>query len=584
MLGCKTKSVASHRSTAINQAAPPGASTGSTDGPHSGVKGAATDPAQITVNRHLKLAAAYARVSTERQEQQETIASQLEALRRAAKDGGYDLPPEFEFIDEGYSGARLDRPALDRLRDLVADGAVDVVLIYAPDRLARQYAYQVVVLDELKRAGCEVIFLNRAFSQNPEEQMLLQIQGVFAEYERALITERTRRGRLFAARQGRVNWGGTPPYGYTCLRKTESAPQQLSINETEAAVVRQMYRWLVEEELSSYAIQKRLTERGVPTRHRNTQGWCQSTVIGMLRNPLYKGEAFYNRTQRADARRARGPRGLKDVRPGNLRSRGLRPPEEWIAVRVPALIDPELWAQAQVQLATNRERATRHNTKHDYLLRSLLTCGKCGRRMIGVWSRLGGGRYVCSVRYPRRTAWSCDGRSVSAAKVEPLVWEYVRELLSNPELLRARYEEGHGDPAVEARDEQERVRIERKLQALEREVQRLIDAYQAGVIELEELQERRQRIEEHGQVLSERLREIKQQRVEREQEIRLLAGLEEFRASICGALEEPGYVVKQKVLQLVIDRIMVEEERVTIRHVVPTGPVRLQTEPHETTA
>ena len=239
----------------------------------------------------------------------------------------------------------------------------------------------------------------------------------------------------------------------------------------------------------------------------------------MLRNPLYKGEASYNRTQQSDARRARGARGLKDVRPGNLRSRSFRPKEEWIAVRVPALVDPELWELAQTQLATNKERATRNNSKHDYLLRGLLTCGRCGRRMIGVWSRLGGGRYVCSVRYPRHAAWSCDGRSVSAAKVEPMVWEYVSELLSNSELLRARYEEGHGDPAIEERDEQERVRIERKLQSLEREIQRLIDAYQAGVIELTELQERRQRIEEHGQALSARVREIKQQRVEREQEI-----------------------------------------------------------------
>jgi len=362
-----------------------------------------------------------------------SIASQLDALQKAAEDSGYDLPAEFLFIDDGYSGSTLDRPALDRLRDLVNEGALDVVLIYAPDRLARHYAYQVVVLEEFKRAGCEVRFLNHAFGQSPAEQMLLQIQGVFAEYERALIKERTRRGRLFAARQGRVNWGGNPPYGFRYIRKTETAPQQLVVSETEVAIVQQLYRWLVEEELSSYAIQKRLTERQVPTRGNNTQGWCQSSVIKILRNPLYKGEAAYNRSQQADTTRPRGSKGLKDIRPGNNRSRIARPREEWITVRVPALVDPDLWESAQAQLAHNRERATRNNTKHDYLLRGLLVCGRCGRRLIGVWSRVSGGRYMCSARVPRSAPWSCIGRSVAAARVEPLIWNYVQESEYRPQ-------------------------------------------------------------------------------------------------------------------------------------------------------
>jgi len=527
----------------------------------------------------VKLAAAYARVSTDRQEKQETIASQLDALQKAAEDSGYDLPAEFLFIDDGYSGSTLDRPALDRLRDLVNEGALDVVLIYAPDRLARHYAYQVVVLEEFKRAGCEVRFLNHAFGQSPEEQMLLQIQGVFAEYERALIKERTRRGRLFAARQGRVNWGGNPSYGFRYIRKTETDPQQLVVDETEVALVQQLYRWVVEEELSSYAIQKRLTERQVPTRGNNTQGWCQSSVIKILRNPLYKGEAAYNQSQQADTTRPRGSKGLKDIRPGNNRSRIARPREEWITVRVPALVDPDLWESAQVQLAHNRERATRNNTKHDYLLRGLLICGRCGRRLIGVWSRVSGGRYMCSARLPRSASWSCLGRSVAAARVEPLVWNYVRELLSNNDILQARYEEGRGDPMIDERDEREKERLERKLQALDAEVQRLIDAYQASVIDLPELQTRRQRVEDHGTALRARLREINAQRESREHQLRVVQGIDEFCASLRTALQDPSDVVKQKVLQLVVDRIVVDEHQLTIRHVVPTGPVRLQTRP-----
>jgi site-specific DNA recombinase len=493
-----------------------------------------------------------------------------------ATERGYDLPAEFIFIDDGYSGARVDRPALDRLRDRVSEGAIEIVLVGAPDRLARHYAYQVVVLEEFKRAGCEVIFLNHAFGQSPEEQMLLQIQGVFAEYERALLHERTRRGRLFAARQGRVNWGGNPPYGYRYIRKTDTTPQRLEVCEAEAAIVQQMYRWLVEEGLSSYAIQRRLLEEGVPTRKAHTQGWAQSTVIDILRSPLYKGEARYNRTQIADVHRPHGARGFKDLRPGNGRGRAVRPAAEWISVRVPAIVDSEVWDMAQTQLAFNRERATRHNTQHTYLLRGLLVCGRCGRRLVGVWARIGG-RYICSARYPRHTPWTCDGRSLSAVQAETVVWEHVRTLLSNSELLRAQYRDGHGDPAVDVREEQEHARLERKLGALEREVQRLIDAYQAEVIELPELQTRHQRVEDHSRVLRQRLRELDDHHHSRQQQLRMVQGLEEFCTSMRAALREPSFEIKQKVLQLVVDRVIVDDQQLTIRHVIPTGPVRLQT-------
>lgn len=569
MPGCKTKSMAGTGSAAI--------ATESADSKTGKLDQGVPPPWSEPPNRYpvppsgpVKVAAAYARVSSDRQEKEQTIASQLEALTQAAQQRGYQLPPDLLFLDDGYSGARLDRPALDRLRDLASEGGCEAVLVYSPDRLARNYAYQVVVLEELQRAGCAVIFLNHAFDQSPEQQMLLQMQGVFAEYERALIGERTRRGKLFAARQGHPNWGGCATYGYRLVGKTDTLPQQLLIEDSEATVVQQMYRWLVEEQLSSHAIQKRLTEQQVPTRAQNTQGWCQSTVIEILRNPAYRGEAIYNRYQARDAQRPRMERGHKDRHPGNLGGRQERSPEEWITVPVPALVDPELWRLAQEQLARNREKATRHNTKHDYLLRSLLVCGQCGRRLIGVWSA-GQGRYVCSARYPRTTAWACSGRSVSAARVEAQVWDYVHDLLADKDLLRARYEESRGDPAIHPREEQERERIERKREAIGREVQRLIDAYQAGAIQLAELQERRRRSEEQNQVLQRRWTEIQQQRREREQEIRLLQGLEAFCTSIQEALVEPSFVTKQKVLELVVDRIVVEDTKLTIGQTGPIG-------------
>jgi site-specific DNA recombinase len=158
-------------------------------------------------------AAIYARVSTERQEQQQTIGSQVAALRDWTAARGHVLAEAHVFRDEGYSGSRLDRPALDALRDAVRDAAVDVVAVFSPDRLVRKYAYQVLLMEEFRRAGCEVAFLHRPISDDPNDQLLLQIQGAIAEYERAVLAERFRRGKLQRARDGGIV-GSKAPYGY----------------------------------------------------------------------------------------------------------------------------------------------------------------------------------------------------------------------------------------------------------------------------------------------------------------------------------------------------------------------------------
>jgi site-specific DNA recombinase len=155
--------------------------------------------------------ALYARVSSDQQTDAPTIASHLAALRARVTTDGYVLPEEMQFIDEGYSGATLVRPGLDRLRDVSAAGGLERLYVHSPDRLARKYAYQVLLMDEFHRAGVEVVFLNRHLEQSPEDELLLQVQGLVAEYERAKILERRRRGKRHAAHAGVVSvLGGAP--------------------------------------------------------------------------------------------------------------------------------------------------------------------------------------------------------------------------------------------------------------------------------------------------------------------------------------------------------------------------------------
>jgi site-specific DNA recombinase len=235
-----------------------------------------------------RTAALYARVSSDRQKEEGTIASQRAALLAYAQTNELTVPPEWIFEDEGYSGAVLARPALERLRDLAAEGQLEVVLIYAPDRLSRKYAYQVLLIEEFARQGVEIVFIKSPSAHTPEEHLLLQFQGMIAEYERAQILERSRRGKRHRARAGEVSVLSGAPYGYRYIRKSEDAPASYAVLESEARVVRQVYDHYTVTSWSIGAITRWLNGEGVPTRKAGTR-WERSTVWAMLRNPAYIG-------------------------------------------------------------------------------------------------------------------------------------------------------------------------------------------------------------------------------------------------------------------------------------------------------
>src|SRR6202023_2503768 len=188
-----------------------------------------------------KCGAIYARVSSDRQKEQHTIASQTAASIDYAQKNGYAVPPEWVFQDEGYSGAILARPGLEALRDLAAEGQISAVLVYSPDRLSRKYAYQVLLAEELSRCGVELVFLKSPAGASPEDQLLVQFQGMIAEYERAQIAERSRRGKRHRAQQGMVNVLSGAPYGYRYVRKSESSAAYYEVIEAEAKVVRMVF-------------------------------------------------------------------------------------------------------------------------------------------------------------------------------------------------------------------------------------------------------------------------------------------------------------------------------------------------------
>ena len=269
------------------------------------------------------------------------IGSQLVALRERVTAEGHDLVAEF--VDDGHSGARLDRPGLDALRDSAEAGLIDAMWCLSPDRLARIYAYQVIVLDELARHGVAVCFADApAIDDDPQSRLLTQVQGVIAEYERAKIAERYRRGKLWRSRSGEVlAW--RIPYGYRRIARSATGPAHLEIYEPEAAVVRRIFDDYVAAGHSTREITRRLNADSVPTPSGKAV-WGTSTIGRLLHNEAYVGRVYWNKTE-----------SVPDPRPGRRNRQVPRPREDWITIAVPAIVSDDTFD------ATSR--VTRDNSK-----------------------------------------------------------------------------------------------------------------------------------------------------------------------------------------------------------------------------
>ena len=387
-------------------------------------------------------AAIYARVSSARQKEEQTIASQTAALRAHAAAAGWEVPPEWVFEDEGYSGATLIRPGLERLRDLAAEIEIPVVLCYAPDRLARRYAYQALLIEEFARVGSEVRFLKAPKAETPEDELLLQFQGMIAEYERAQIIERTRRGKLHRARSGSPAVLSGAPYGYRYVRKSEEAEARYDIVEREAVVVRELFRRYVEENESIAGLSRWLGEQGIPTATGKSR-WDRSTIWGMLRNPAYCGHAAFGKTRQVGAR----PKMTRPVRrqgkrvvPSGHVTRD-QPRSEWIEIAVPPIVSEQVFELASRRLQDNRRFAPRR-TKEPSLLQGLVACASCGYSYYRCSTRTRKRRlyyYRClgSDDYRYEQGRVCSSRPVRQDYLEDLVWGHVMKLLADPGLIRA---------------------------------------------------------------------------------------------------------------------------------------------------
>ena len=524
----------------------------------------------------MKAAAIYARVSSEQQKEENTIASQTAALIEFAREQGYGVPDEWVVEDEGFSGASLLRPGLERLRDLAAEGHIQAVLIHAPDRLSRKYAYQVLLTEEFARHGVETIFLKAPHSGTPEDQLMLQFQGMIAEYERAQILERSRRGKRHRAKAGEVSVLGGAPYGYRYIRKTRDAPARYEIDAVEAEVVRLVYDMYTVKGLSIGAIAGLLREMGPPTRRRVTR-WERSVVWAILRNPAYKGAACFNKTQVG--------RRQKVTRPFRLSGRAVhgekscsheRPRDEWIEIPVPAIVSDETFALAAERLADNKRFAPRR-TVEPSIVQGLVSCRKCGYALSRTSTR-SSARKIHYYRCLGSDAWRhlgglvCDCRPIRQDLLDQIVWQEVIRLIEDPTLIQAeldrRLDAARGAEPTKRRQDA----LEREQTRIRKSMERLVTAYQEDLLPLDELRRRMPELRAREQSARSELQAILDHAADRMSFLRLAETLAAFLQRLHESAQSLEIADRQKIVRLLVKDILVDNDTITIRHSIPSYP------------
>jgi site-specific DNA recombinase len=496
----------------------------------------------------MKTAAIYARVSSDKQREENTIASQTAALIAFAGEQQFEVPREWILEDDGYSGASLIRPGLERVRDLAAEGLIQALLVYAPDRLSRRYAHQILLIEELARAGVETVFIRAPRGSTPEDELLVQFQGMIAEYERAQILERSRRGKRHRARQGEV-----------------------SMDEDQARVVRQIFELYSVQGLSIGAIARLMNEQAVPTCKRRGR-WERSTVWGMLRNPAYKGEACFGKTTIAPRQRLTRPIRMR----GGVATRNSasheRPREDWIAIAVPPIVSEETFALAQERLQANKIHAPRR-TVTPSVVQGLVSCTKCGYALYRTSTRSSARKiyyYRClgSDAYRHLSGPVCNNRPVRQDLLDDVVWTEIVRLLEDPRLIQNELERRlmaarEADP-TKRRDEA----LRRDLIRIRKGINRLLTAYQEGLLPIEELRERMPELRRREQASNAELQAIADRSVTRASYLRLAETLNTFLTRLRSSAGALDVSERQRIMRLLVKEVLVGDDKIIIRHCI----------------
>jgi len=498
-------------------------------------------------------AAIYCRVSTDNQENEGTsLQTQLEACLKYCQDKGYEVDYRFS---EAYSGLTLERPKLSELRELVRNEKIDVMVVYALDRLSRDPTHGVILTQELEKHSVKLEAVTEDIDSSELGKLISYIRGFASKLEAEKIKERTVRGRIARAKEGRVPGSFSRTYGYDYIPVSQKNGGRRIINEAEAQWVRQMFHWLVDDGMSTSAIRDKLVALNVPTKTGNI--WRRSTIVGTLKNPGYYGKTYAFTTEK-----------------GKVRG---KPQKDWTELPnvTPPIISKELFDTAQRQLQVNREKSVR-NRKRQYLLSGHVRCRQCGHAYCGdtLGKKLPDGTYTrvyrCSMKWRSKSPLCrCRNRNWRADNLEAIVWAELERYLSNGELIVKELEKQHQEANQLGVYKTQLKDVQQQLKAVDREQHQLLQWALKGFPEIQVEAENR-RINKAREALQARKTELETQFKASHEAAISIPRLEHTVELLRQQLKDPDFQTKRDFIESMGITVWLDGENVEITGFIPT--------------
>ncbi len=527
------------------------------------------------IARHGKVQriAVYARVSTKKQEKDDTVKSQIKAIENHLTEQKIKVPAEHVYIDEGFSGSTLARPSLDKLRDSVAAKEYEKVFIYDPDRLARSYVHQIILMEEFIKFNCHVKFIRRPIGKTPDEHLLLQMQGVIAEYERAKISERTRRGRKHKMLEGKIV-NGHRTFGYKYFSKTSMTPAHYKIIKEEAEIIRKMYQWYTSEKISLRGIAIRLNKAGITTFKGNI--WRGSSIYQVLQNTIYTGTGHANKVKSVLPK----DKPFEKVYRKNPKSgKQIRPREDWVPFSCPAIIDEETFELAQEKFEHNKQLSARR-TKKKYLLSGLIKCFGCDRSMSANGQTM---KYFCpytqkAFAITRGTSICKKGIKISIEELDNLVWNELVKMIKKPKNLKKYYKQYSGK--VVPRASKGLNALEEKKQKAKVALDRVNSLFIRGMINELEHKNQYKILKDKIHITDIQIEKSSKDHLKEQEMEQILSSFSSFSKTIRLQLSDPDFLTRRSIIEQLVKSVIIGAKAITIEFAAPVKKHTLCTVSH----
>ena len=513
----------------------------------------------------MKIAALYARVSTNNQENEKTIDSQISDIKEKIAKDGVILGDSLSYCDNGWSGSILARPELDRLRDAIKNKLFQVLYIYDYGRLSRDIGDQILLRKEFQEAGIEIIAIHDINGSTLEAYFQQNIMGMFHDYERKKIAERFRRGKLFRAKNGYL-FGWNAPYGYQLIKgdKKKLIPATFEIVNEEANNIKTMFKWLVEEQMTIRQIIMRLYEQKILPRKNKKGYWSTSTLSRLFRDETYIGRTYYNKRIAIKPENPRNKDAYKHI---NKSSRKFRDKNEWHGINVPAIIDKDIFNKAQQQLKSNSQFCMR-NKVHEYLLSTLVKC-TCGNTRAGEGIN-GHLYYRCTDRVNRfPLPKECFAAGVNATILDSKVWNEIYKLITDPKQIEKQYDRWNVKikTVQENHNSIDTDKLKIELDEQKEQEERFVKAYGAKVISLEQLQSQLSEIKLKKSQIMAKLTTSRES-IQTENPI-ILPDLTQFCDKMKSEIDQLDFKEKQFVVRQLVDTVVTDGATASVEGSLP---------------